>query len=113
MRKTVATLITAVALAAPFAQAEGTPITASFKYDSALLATESGAKAVLKSIRAQATEACSFTKAITGAMSYDRDCRDDLVEQAVGKIRVAALEDGQATAYVFASVDTEAETVAR
>lgn len=113
MRKTVATLITAVALAAPFAHAEGTPITANFKYESALLATESGAKAVLRSIKEQATEACSFTKAITGAPSFDRVCRDDLVEKAVGQIRLAALQDGQATTYVFASVDAEAETVAR
>ena len=113
MRKTVATLITAVALTAPFAQAEGTPVTVSFKYDSALLATEAGAKTVLKSIREQAVEACSFTKAITGAPTYDRECRDDLVEKAIGQIRLAASEDGQAASYVFASVEEETETVTR
>ncbi|MEO1324600.1 MAG: UrcA family protein [Pseudomonadota bacterium] len=113
MRKTVATLIAAVAMAAPFAQAEGSPITVQFTYDSTLLSTEEGAKTVLKSIKKQAVEACSFKKAITGMPSFDRDCRDDLVEKAIGEIRLAALEDGQATTYVFASVETENEIVAR
>ena len=113
MRKTVATLIAAAALAAPFAQAEGTPITVQFKYDSALLATEAGAKSVLKAIKAQATEACAFRAPVTGMPSLDRACRDDLVEKAVGQIRLAALEDGQAVTYVFASLETETDTVAR
>ena len=113
MRKTVATLIAAVALAAPFAQAEGSPITVQFTYDSTLLSTEEGAKTVLKDIKKQAVEACSYTKAITGMPSYDRDCRDDLVEKAIGEIRLAALEDGQATTYVFAAIETEDETLVR
>ena len=113
MRKTVASLIAAVALAAPFAQAEGTPITVQFTYDSSLLATEAGAKSVLKSIKAQAMEACAFVKPVTGVPTYDRVCRDDLVQKAIGEIRLAALEEGQATAYVFASLETDAETIAR
>lgn len=113
MRKTVATLITAVALAAPFAHAEGTPITVEFKYDSTLLATEAGAKTVLASIKGQATEACSFKQPITGLPAFDRACRTDLVEKAVGQIRVAAVEGGQAATYVFASLETEPETLAR
>jgi len=113
MRKTVATLITAVALAVPFAHAEGTPITVQFNYDSTLLATEAGAKAVLVSIKEQATEACAFSKAITGMPTYDRDCRNDLVEKAIGQIRVAAVEEGQAATYVFAALDTESKTLAR
>ncbi len=113
MRKTVATLIAAVALAAPFAQAEGTPITVSFTYDSTLLSTEAGAKSVLKSIKDQATTACSFIKPVTGVPTYDRACRDDLVEKAIGEIRLAALQDGQATTYVFASLEAEAKTVAQ
>lgn len=113
MRKTVATLIAAAALAAPFAQAEGTPITVQFKYDHTLLATEAGAKAVLKSIKVQATEACSFKAPVTGISTHDRACRQDLVEKAIGQIRLAALEQGQAATYVFASLETEAETVAR
>lgn len=113
MRKTVATLIAAAALAAPFAHAEGTPITVQFTYDGSLLATESGAKSVLKSIKEQATDACSFKAPVTGIPTYDRDCRDDLVKKAVGEIRLAALEEGQTTTYVFASLETEAETVAR
>ena len=113
MRKTVASLIAAAALAAPFAQAEGTPITVQFTYDARLLATETGAKSVLKSIKEQAIEACSFTKPVTGMPTYDRSCRDDLVDKAVGEIRLAALQEGQATAYVFAALETDAETVAR
>ena len=113
MRKTVATLIAAAALAAPFAQAEGTPITVQFKYDSTLLATEAGAKSVLKSIKAQDADACSFRAPVTGMPTLDRSCRDDLVEKAVGQIRVAALEDGHSVTYVFASLETEAETLAR
>lgn len=105
MRKTVATLLAAAALAAPFAQAEGTPITVKFKYDATLLSSETGAKAVLKSIKEQAVEACAYKKPVYGAPTFDRACRDDLVSKAVSEIRLAALEDGRATTYVFASLD--------
>lgn len=105
MRKILVTLMAAAAMAAPFAHAEGTPITVELKYDSALLATESGAKSVLKSIKQQAVEACSYAKPVTGLPTFDRECRDNLVDQAIGKIRLAALEDGQAASYVFASLE--------
>ena len=111
MRKTLVTLIAAAAMAAPFAHAEGTPITVKIKYDSALLATESGAKAVLKSIKQQATEACSFNMPLKGLPTFDRECRDNLVDQAVGKIRLAALEEGQAASYVFASLEDAGESL--
>ena len=111
MRKTFVTLIAAAAMAAPFAQAEGTPITVELKYDSALLATESGAKSVLKSIKQQATDACSYNMPVTGLPTFDRECRDNLVDQAVGKIRLAALEDGKATSYVFASLEDAGESL--
>lgn len=107
MRKTFVTLIAAAAVAAPFAQAEGTPITVELTYDSKLLATEAGAKSVLKSIKQQAAEACSYAMPVTGSPTLDRACRDDLVDKAVGQIRLAALEDGQATTYVFAALETE------
>lgn len=110
MRKTLVTLFAAAALASPFAHAEGTPITVELKYDSNLLATEAGAKSVLKSIKAQAKEACSFNMPVTGMPSFDRECRDDLVEKAIGEIRLAALEEGQALTYVFASVETDTVT---
>lgn len=110
MRKTIATLITAAALVAPTAQAEGTPITVEMKYDSTLLTTEAGAKAVLKSIKAQATEACTSVRPVTGQIRLDRDCRDDLVEKGIGKIRLAAVEKGLPAVYVFASLDTDQET---
>ena len=113
MRKTLVTLIAAAAVAAPFAQAEGTPITVELTYDSTLLATEAGAKSVLSSIKQQAAEACSFTMPVIGTPTLDRACRDDLVDKAIGEIRLAALEEGQATTYVFASVETERKTSAQ
>jgi|GEM_PF-2324363 len=113
MRKAIATLMTAVVLAAPVAQAEGTPITVDIKYDSKQLATEAGAKAVLKDITAQATKACRSTSPVTGAVRLDRTCRADLIEKAIGKIRLAAIEDGSKAVYVFASLETESDTVAQ
>nr|WP_070960368.1 UrcA family protein [Hyphomonas sp. Mor2] len=110
MRKAIATLIIAAALAAPIAQAEGTPITVNISYDSTLLATEEGAKSVYRSIRSQATQACSNTQPATGLFRVDRDCRDDLVDQAIGKIRLAALEDGLQPLYVFAALESDEES---
>ena len=108
MRKSLVTLLAAAACATPFAQAEGTPITVDFTYDSSLLANEAGAKSVLKSITDQAAEACTSAKPLTGVEIVDRTCRDDLVEQAIVKISAAAAEDGKEVTYVFASVDIEA-----
>lgn len=113
MRKTLVTLFAAAAIAAPFAHAEGTPITVELEYDATLLATEAGAKSVLKSIKAQATDACSYAAPVTRAQMIDRDCRNDLVEKAIGEIRLAALEDGQTATYVFAAKDTGVATTAQ
>ncbi len=113
MRKTVVTLLAAATFAAPFAQAEGTPITAEFEYDSALLATESGAKKVLKSIKFQAKKACSYVTPITGVPTFDRACQEDLVEKAVTEIRLAAAEEGKAATLVFASLNISDETTAQ
>lgn len=111
MRKSLVTLLAAAACATPFAQAEGTPITVDFTYDSALLATEAGAKAVVKSLTEQATEACAFTKPFTRVTLLDRTCRDDLISSAIEKISLAASEEGQAVTYVFASIETETEAL--
>lgn len=113
MRKTLVTLFAAAAFAAPFAQAEGTPITVELEYDATLLATEAGAKSVLKSIKAQAADACSFSAPVTRATMIDRECRNDLVEKAIGEIRLAAIENGQTATYVFAALDTGIETTAQ
>lgn len=110
MRKTIVTLLAAAAVAAPFAQAEGTPITVELTYDSALLVTEAGAKTVLKSIKAQAKDACSFKAPVTGAITHDRTCSADLVKKAIGEIRLAAVEDGKEAVFVFASLESTAET---
>ena len=109
MRKTISTLFVAAALAAPMAHAEGTPITVNLTYDSTLLATENGAKSVYRSIRSQATDACSNRQPATGLVRVDRACRDDLVDKAIGKIRLAALEDGLQPVYVFAALESEKE----
>ena len=113
MRKILATLFAAAAFAAPLAYSEGTPITVDLKYDSTLLATEAGAKTVLKSVKEQAKDACSFKRPVTGVITYDRACTNDLVDKAIGQIRLAAIEEGQAVTYVFASVETETETSAQ
>ena len=113
MRKILATLFAAAAFAAPLAHSEGTPITVELKYDSTLLATEDGAKTVLKSITEQAQEACAYFRPVVGAPTYDRACSDDLVQKAIGEIRLAAVEEGQDATYVFASVETEIETSAQ
>ena len=113
MRKTLVTLFAAAALAVPVAQAEGTPITVSFNYDGTLLATEAGAKSVLNSIKTQAEEACAYKMPITGMPTYDRTCRNDLVDKAIGQIRIAAVENGYPAAYVFASVEAEQDFAAR
>lgn len=105
MRKSLVTLLAAAACATSVAHAEGTPITVDLTYDSALLATEAGAKTVLASITEQATEACTFKKAITDVELVDRSCREEMVEQAIEKISLAATEEGKEVAYVFASLD--------
>ncbi len=93
-------------LVTPVAMAQPEAITVEFEYDSNLLATEEGAKLVLATINEQAKTACSYTKPVYGTPSFDRECRDDLVEKAIGQIRLAALEDGKAATLVFASLDT-------
>ena len=113
MRKTLVTLFAAAAFAAPFAHAEGTPITVELEYDSALISTEAGAKDVLRSLRLQAKEACTYQVPVTGMSDFDRACRNDLVEKAIGQIRLAAIENGQDASYVFASVETGVETSAQ
>lgn len=110
MRKTIATLFAAAALVAPIAQAEGTPITVKMTYDSTLLATVEGAKSVYNSIRSQASAACTSRKPAAGLIRLDRDCRDDLVDKAIDKIRLAAIEDGLQPTYVFASLDSDEPT---
>lgn len=111
MRKTLVTLLAAASCATFSAHADGKPITVQLTYDSTLLATEASAKTVLKSIKSQAKEACTFTTPATGRVSFDRVCRDDLVNKAIEKIRLAAIEDGQPTAYVFASLESDADTL--
>lgn len=111
MRKTVVTLIAAAALVVPFAQADQKAVTATMEYDASLLSSVSGAKVVLASLKKQAAEVCAYRKPIIGTGSFDRACRDDLVDKAVAQIRLAALENGQATTYVFASAEAETETL--
>ena len=105
MRKSLVTLLAAAACATSVAHADGTPITVDFTYDSTLLATEAGAKTVLASITEQAAEACTVEKVFTGVELVDRTCRDEMVEQAIEKISLAATEEGKEVSYVFASLD--------
>lgn len=105
MRKSLAIIAAAAAFTAPFAQAETNPITVGMTYDAALLQSEDGAKEVLASLEAQATEACSYDSPILGTPKVDATCRDELVKKSIDAIRLASLEEGTRAAYVFASRD--------
>lgn len=104
MHKTLATLLAAAAFAAPFAQAEDTSVTLDLTYDRAMLTTEAGAKSVLDYVTEQAEEACAYDRPITGAPTVDAACRDEVIEQAIAKIREDAEIEGTAATYVFASL---------
>ena len=104
MHKTLATLLAAAAFAAPFAQAQSTSVTLELTYDRALLATEAGAKSVLDYVIEQAEDACAYYRPVTGAPTVDATCRDNVVEQAIAKIREDAEIEGTAATYVFASL---------
>ncbi len=105
MRKTLATLLFATAIAVPFAQAEDKPITVDLTYDRTLLETEAGAKTILASLQYQATEACSYPSPILGTPKVDTLCRDELINKAVDEIRRVSLQDGTNATYVFASLE--------
>ena len=105
MRKSLAIIAAAAAFTAPFAQAGTSPITVGMTYDAALLQTEDGAKEVLESLEAQATEACSYDSPILGTPKVDSTCREELLKKSIEAIRLASLQDGTQAAYVFASRD--------
>lgn len=106
MRKTLATLLTVAAFAAPFAQAESKAITVDLTYDRALLETESGVEIVLASLETQATEACAYASPLVGTPKTDATCRDELMKKAVAEIRRVSLEEGTNATSVFASLET-------
>ena len=105
MRKLFVTLLASAACATSIAHAEEKPVTVNFSYDSAMLATEDGAKEVLESLTDAAIEACSYERAITGAPTFDRACRDSLVKEAIAQISADASAEGKSVTYVFASVE--------
>ena len=113
MRKTLATIAAVAAFTTPFAQAETNPITVGMTYDSALLQTEDGAKAVLASLEEQAIEACTYASPILGTPKHDATCRDELIKKSIDEIRRVSLQEGTEAAYVFASVDTATEAPAQ
>ena len=105
MRRTLAIIAAAAAFTAPFAQADTNSITVGMTYDAALLQSEDGAKEVLASLEAQATEACSYGSPLLGTPKVDAECRDELVKKSIDAIRLASLEEGTQATYVFASRD--------
>ncbi|GAB5454521.1 MAG: hypothetical protein Hens2KO_07500 [Henriciella sp.] len=113
MRKSLATIAAIAAFSAPFAQADTSQLTVGMSYDPVLLQSEDGAKEVLASLEAQASEACSYDSPILGTPKVDATCRDELVKKSIDAIRLASLQDGTQAAYVFASRDLDAETPAQ
>ncbi|MEL7111486.1 MAG: UrcA family protein [Pseudomonadota bacterium] len=113
MRKTLATLLSVAAIAAPLAHAGDQTITVGLTYDPALLQTESGAELVLESLERQAIEACTYASPIIGTLKHDRTCSTDLVEQAVDEIRRVSHQEGTVAASVFASVESGSATPAQ
>lgn len=104
MLKPIVSIMAAAVILSPLAVAgELKPVTVSISYEKALLASETGATEVLKSIKSQAKAACtSYTPTISGFYT-DTKCVKALVESAVSKIRDQQAQEGFATAGVFAS----------
>ena len=100
-------LFAAAAFAAivPFAASAetSTPITVKIEFDHALLASDTGAEAVLASMRQQARAACTTPgrKFGRGPM-VDRDCTEDVLAKAAVKILQEREASGLDTAPAFA-----------
>ena len=85
----------------PVAFAEPQEISVNLTYNGKLLTEEAGAKSVMKSLKAQARDACVYSTAITHVEMIDRDCVDDIVTKAVNTIVVERDAAGLKTADVF------------
>ena len=98
-------LISAVAIAVsltPVALADdGTKITVYVTYDSALLASEDGARKVLNSIRHQARNACSYPSSIASGRMIDHSCAKSITEESITKIVALRTGAGLETAPYF------------
>ena len=90
----------------PVAIAEPQEISVDLSYDGKLLNEEVGAKSVMKSLKAQARDACVYSSAITNIKMIDRDCVSDIVTKAVNKIVVEREAAGLETADVFMNRST-------
>lgn len=87
MKKIIIPVLMAAATILPAAaHAEGTPISVEIAYDSALLASDAGANAVLESVEAQAREACSARSPVTNQAYVDRECAKNIKQAALKKI---------------------------
>ena len=90
----------------PVAVAEPQEISVNLSYDGKLLSEEAGAKSVMKSLKAQARDACVYSTAITHVETIDRDCVTDIVTKAVNKIVIEREAAGLETADVFMNRST-------
>lgn len=94
-------LLASAAFIPATATAEDTPITVEISYDTALLSSEEGAKAVLASIRKQAKDACSARSPVSGKPYTDYSCVEDISAAAASKILEKQELAGLKTAPVF------------
>lgn len=94
-------LLAAAALVPASAIAEETAVTVNISYDKALLATDEGAADVMKSITAQAKDACVTRSPISHAPYTDRTCVKNLTKAAMIKIVEQQEVAGLATAPTF------------
>ena len=87
MKKLIIPALLSAAIFAPAAAyADGTPITVEIAYDKALLASDTGAAVVLKSIEGQARDACSARSPVTQQPYVDRTCVKNIKKAAIKKI---------------------------
>lgn len=79
--------------AAPAVAQAAQPISLQIQYDTQLLASESGAPAVLESLQEQAKDACRFKSPVISAPRVDKDCAAQVVVRAVTQIGDPALTE--------------------
>ena len=87
MLKFSASLLAAAMIFAPASFADtGTKITVELSYDTAALTDDSGARSVLRSLRAQARKACAIPATLYSPSHVDHSCVDEVVTEAVSEI---------------------------
>lgn len=106
MKKFAVSLIAFATAVSPAAFADSTEVVVDIKYDGALLVDAEGAKSVMKSIVAQAENACTSRSAFTYTKTVDDACVEMVISNAVNAIVAERQAEGLDTAEEFASLAT-------